>query len=117
MREVAESKGDLEIVHPPVSIIAEPYVAWVDANVARHKTEALAKAYLEYLFTDRGAGDNREARLPAGQRGDSGTKIPPGCPKLDLFPITAIARDWDDANQKFFADNGVMDTVLPPATH
>ena len=46
------SKGDLEIVHPPVSIIAEPYVAWVDANVARHKTEALAKAYLEYLFTD-----------------------------------------------------------------
>ena len=28
--------------------------------------------------------------------------------------ITAIARDWDDAQQKFFAENGIIDTVLKP---
>jgi ABC-type sulfate transport system substrate-binding protein len=31
---------------------------------------------------------------------------------ITLFPITAIARDWDDAQQKFFADDGILDTVL-----
>ncbi len=45
LQEVAEAKGELEIVYPPVSIRAEPTVAWVDANVARHHTEAEARAY------------------------------------------------------------------------
>lgn len=116
LREVAESKGDLEIVHPSVSIIAEPYVAWVDANVARHKTEALAKAYLEYLFTD----EAQETIAKLGFRPINAAildKYSARLPKLDLFPITLVARDWGDANQKFFADNGVIDSVLPPATH
>jgi sulfate transport system substrate-binding protein len=33
-------------------------------------------------------------------------------PRIALFPITAIARDWDDAQQKFFADNGIIDAIL-----
>jgi sulfate/thiosulfate transport system substrate-binding protein len=32
-------------------------------------------------------------------------------PKLQLFPITAIAKDWADARQKFFSDNGIYDVV------
>jgi sulfate/thiosulfate transport system substrate-binding protein len=52
LREVADSKGEPEIVYPPVSIKAEPAVAWVDANDKNPKTLADAKAYLEYLITD-----------------------------------------------------------------
>src|SRR6204780_3562129 len=52
LREVEDSKGDLEIVYPPISILAEPSVAWVDSNVARHQNAADAKAYLEFLYTD-----------------------------------------------------------------
>jgi sulfate transport system substrate-binding protein len=52
IREVNESDGKLQLVYPPVSILAEPYVAWVDANVARRGTRAVAQAYLEFLFTD-----------------------------------------------------------------
>ena len=52
LREVADSKGELEIVYPPVSIKGEPAVAWVDANDTDPKTASNAKAYLEYLFTD-----------------------------------------------------------------
>src|SRR5271156_5784273 len=52
LREVAADPDELEIVYPPVSIRAEPAVAWVDANVKDEKTAAQAKAYLEYLFTD-----------------------------------------------------------------
>jgi sulfate transport system substrate-binding protein len=32
-------------------------------------------------------------------------------PKLDLFPITLIAKDWDDAQAKFFADNALFDVI------
>jgi sulfate transport system substrate-binding protein len=31
---------------------------------------------------------------------------------LTLAPITDIARDWDDANDKFFAENGVIDLII-----
>jgi sulfate/thiosulfate transport system substrate-binding protein len=52
IREVVQAQSKLQIVYPPVSILAEPYVAWVDANVARHGTLAVAQAYLQFLFTD-----------------------------------------------------------------
>src|ERR1700722_13749283 len=61
LREVADAKGKLQIVYPPVSILAEPYVAWVDANVTRNGTEAAARAYLEFLFSD--AAQETVARL------------------------------------------------------
>ncbi len=44
LREVADSKGKLEIIYPPVSILAEPYVAWVDAALAQREKLDDAKA-------------------------------------------------------------------------
>ena len=38
--------------NPPISILAQPAVAWVDANVTKHHSEAFSKAYLESLFSD-----------------------------------------------------------------
>ncbi|MGD0473913.1 MAG: sulfate ABC transporter substrate-binding protein [Candidatus Velthaea sp.] len=52
IREVGESHGELEIVYPPASIRAEPSVALVDADTAKHHSEKLATAYLTYLFSD-----------------------------------------------------------------
>ncbi len=52
LREVAENKDEFEIVYPPVSILAEPAVAWVDANLKDKKIASYAKSYLEYLYTD-----------------------------------------------------------------
>lgn len=110
LREVADSKGELEIVYPPVSIKAEPAVAWVDANVSHHGTADAAKAYLKFLFSP-------EAQHLIAQHGYR--PIDPGVlkkyagilPPLNLFPITAIAKDWEDAQQKFFADNGIFDVI------
>src|SRR5215472_8126990 len=42
-------KGDLELVIPSVSILAEPPVAVVEKVARRRGTEAVAQAYLEYL--------------------------------------------------------------------
>ncbi|WP_294534703.1 sulfate ABC transporter substrate-binding protein [uncultured Rhodoblastus sp.] len=110
LREVAETKGAVEIVYPPLSILAEPVVAWVDANVAKNHSEKLSKAYLEYLFTDEAQNIiAREGYRPFNAA--IAEKYVERLPRLNLFPITLIARDWSDANQKFFAENGVVDAI------
>jgi sulfate transport system substrate-binding protein len=114
LREVVDSKGALAVVYPPVSILAEPFVAWVDAIVARDGKQAVAKAYLEFLFTD----EAQETMASFGYRpinADILKKYADRFPALELFPITLVARDWDDAQQKFFADNGIIDAVYQPA--
>jgi len=115
LREVEANKSELEIVYPPISIHAEPAVTWVDANLSDKKTAAHAKAYLEYLFTT----PAQELFAQYGYRPiDSGilAKNVNRLPIIGLFPITAIAKDWDDARQKFFGDNGIIDNLAVPAT-
>lgn len=111
IREVGESDGKLQIVYPPVSILAEPYVAWVDANVARRGTQAAAKAYLEFLFTDQ-AQTTIASLGYRPYKADALRRASAHLPKITLFPITAVASSWDDAQQKFFAENGILDTVI-----
>lgn len=114
LREVAVASDELQIVYPPVSILAEPYVAWVDTNVARHHSERYARAYLAFLFSEAGQqtiAANGYRPINAGIAKRFSASLPP----LTLFPVTAIAKDWDDANQRFFDENGIVDTVLRPA--
>jgi sulfate transport system substrate-binding protein len=111
IREVAESKGHLQIVYPPVSILAEPYVAWVDVNVRQHGSLEDARNYLEFLFSDAAQEiiadmGYRPYKQPIVQNG--GPRLPP----IALFPITAIARDWDDAQEKFFGENGIIEGAV-----
>jgi sulfate transport system substrate-binding protein len=113
LRQIAESKGDLEIVYPPRSILAEPAVAWVDVNVAKHHTQDAARAYLEFLFTD----EAQEVIAQSGYRPFNANVLARHAkkfPELDLFKVTAIAKDWEDAQQRFFSDNGIIDTVYKP---
>jgi sulfate/thiosulfate transport system substrate-binding protein len=110
--ETEEYRGELEIVYPPVSIRAEPSVAWVDANVARHKTEPYAKAYLEFLYSDQA----QEIIAQHGYRPINPEVLKrhrAQLPQMDLFAVTVVAKDWDEAQQKFFADNGVFDVIHP----
>jgi len=110
LREVAENKDQLQIVYPPVSILAEPAVAWVDANVTDKRIASYAKAYLEYLYTD--AAQETEAQY--GYRPlkpEILAKHADRLPAINLFPITAIAKSWYDAQEKFFGTNGIYDVV------
>lgn len=116
LREVAADKDDLQLVYPPVSILAEPAVAWIDANLTDPRTAAHAKAYLDYLFTD--AAQEQIAQY--GYRpfkpdilARHGEQLPP----IPLFPISAIAKDWSDAREQFFGTNGILDGLsAPPAS-
>jgi sulfate/thiosulfate transport system substrate-binding protein len=111
IREVADSDGRLQVVYPPVSILAEPYVAWVDTNVARRGTLKAAQAYLEFLFTDQAQATIASLGYRPYKE-DVLRESRVHLPKITLFPVTAIARDWDDAQQKFFAENGILDAVI-----
>ncbi|WP_406813283.1 sulfate ABC transporter substrate-binding protein [Mycobacterium sp. M23085] len=113
LREVAANKDELELVYPPVSILAQPAVAWVDANVTDPATAAHAKAYLEYLFTD----SAQELAARFGYRPFQPAILARHADRLrplTLFPITAIARDWSDAREQFFGTNGILDTISAP---
>jgi sulfate/thiosulfate transport system substrate-binding protein len=115
LREVGESKGELEIVYPLVSILAEPSVAWVDVNVKKHKREAAAKVYLEYLFTDVAQElFARNGYRPVNQA--ILQKYRKRLPDITLFPISTVARDWTDAQEKFFGDDGLYGNLHPAET-
>jgi sulfate/thiosulfate transport system substrate-binding protein len=112
--EVQEAKGALEIVYPPLSIKAEPHVAWVDANVERKGTREVAEAYLRFLYTDLGQ-DIIGKHYYRPIQPEALAKYSAQFPEITLFPITAIVRDWDDAQQRFFADQGLFDRIYASA--
>ena len=81
--EVEEARGALEIVYPPVSVLAEPPVAVVDAVVRRKGTTAVATAYLQYLYTEEAqeviARHHYRPTNPVVKCPDGGP-VPPGGP-------------------------------------
>src|ERR1700691_4228442 len=104
--ETEDSGGELQIVYPPVSIRAEPTVAWVDANVAGTRREAFARAYIQFLFTDQA----QEAIAQHGYRpvnADILRRHADRLPPLNLFPVSLLGKDWDEIRTKFFDDNAL----------
>jgi sulfate transport system substrate-binding protein len=103
----------LEVVLPPVSILAENPVAWVDHNVERHHTEAVARAYLEYLYSDEGQELAAQHFFrPKNQTilARYSTRYKP----LELFTVDEIAGGWAKAQQVHFADGGIFDQIYQP---
>lgn len=111
--EIKEAGGDLEIVFPKQSILAEPHVAVVDSNVDRKQTREAAESYLKFLYTD--AGQEIIAKhYYRPSNAEVLAKHASTFPAIDLFPITKVAASWDDAQKKFFAEGGVFDAIYQP---
>lgn len=103
----------VEIVAPPISILAEPPVAVVDKNVDRRGTREVAQAYLEYLYSDVGqdiAGKHYFRPVSENARAKYASQYP----ALKLFTIDEIAGSWSEAQAKHFADGGVFDQIYAP---
>jgi sulfate transport system substrate-binding protein len=108
--EVQEARGELEMVYPSLSILAEPHVAVVDANVDRKGTREVAEAYLKFLYTD-DAQNIIAGHFYRPANEEIGKTFVSTLPEVKRFPITAIAKNWEDAQQKFFADGAVFDGI------
>jgi len=102
--------GKFEIIVPSVSILAEPPVTVVDRFARKHGTEAVATAYLEYLYSDEGqeiAGRNfyrpRSQTILA--------KYAHQFSQVHLFTIDELFGGWQKAQTAHFADGGTFDKI------
>lgn len=109
--EVAEAKGDLDIVYPSVSIRAEPHVAVVDANVDRKGTRPAAEAYLKYLYTPEGQEIiAKHFYRPSNE--EVLKKHSDTLPPIELFAIEKVSKGgWAEAQKEFFAEGAVFDSL------
>lgn len=103
---VAQSPQKYEVVWPPRSILAEPPVAVIDAVVTKRKTGEVAKAYLDFLYSDEGqAIIAKHHYRPRGGKASS-AKLP----NIELFTIDDIGG-WAAAHAQHFADGGTFDKI------
>jgi sulfate/thiosulfate-binding protein len=99
-----------EIVVPSISILAEPSVSIVDKVVKKKGTEAVATAYLEYLYSDEGQEiAARNFYRPRNQA--IAAKYPGNFAKLQLFTIDEAFGGWKTAAKTHFADGGTFDQI------
>ena len=103
----------LEIVVPSVSILAEPPVAVVEKVVRKHGTEAVAKAYLEYLYSDEGQ-DIAGRNFYRPRSATAAAKYATVFQKVNLFTIDEVFGGWQKAQKTHFGDGGVFDQIYKP---
>lgn len=109
------TRGKFEIVVPSLSIKAEPPVAWVDKNVAKHGTRKQAEAYLRFLYTPEGQ------RLAAKHfyRPAEPDKVPAAelarFPKVTTVTIDSAFGGWKKAQAEHFGDGGFFDRIQQAA--
>jgi sulfate/thiosulfate transport system substrate-binding protein len=102
--------GKFEIVVPSLSILAEPPVTVVDKFTKKHGTEAVSKAYLEYLYTEEGqeiAAKNyyRPTLASVAKKYES------QFPKVNFVKIDDDFGGWQVAQKKHFSDGGTFDQI------
>jgi sulfate transport system substrate-binding protein len=104
-------KGRFEIIVPSVSILAEPSVAWVDANVTKKGTEIAAKEYLNTLYS-------KEAQRIAGKNyyrptdPEVSKEFSAQFPDLKLLTIDGDFGGWHKAHQTHFIDGAEFDKIF-----
>jgi sulfate/thiosulfate-binding protein len=112
---LAEFGADkFDIVAPSLSILAEPPVALVDANVDRNGTRKAAQAYLEFLYTPAAqaliAKHHYRPRLPQHAEAADLAKFP----KIELVTIEQAFGGWAKAQPAHFGDGGTFDQLYKP---
>lgn len=104
-------RDKFEIVAPSLSILAEPPVTLVDGNAAKHGTTAVAKAYLEYLYSPVGQrlAAKHYYRPVTPEQADPADLA--RLPKLELVTVADFGG-WQQAQKTHFAEGGVFDQIL-----
>ena len=103
-----------EIVAPSLTILAEPPVAVIDKVAKKRGTIEVAKAYLEYLYSDDGqeiAG--RNFYRPRAEK--AAAKYARQFPRIDLFTIDEVFGGWQKAQRVHFSEGGLFDKIYQSA--
>jgi len=103
-------KGKVDAIHPSVSIVAENPVAVVERTVARKGTGDLARAYLNYLYSQEG----QEIAAKHAIRPSSATvlrKHAATFKPLQLFRVEEFFGSLSEAQKVHFNDGGLFDKL------
>ncbi|PHY92945.1 sulfate transporter subunit [Acetobacter pomorum] len=106
-RDIGPDKFD--IVVPSQTILAEPPVSLVDKNVKAHGTEAVAKAYLEFLFSPEGQkiGAKHYFRpVDPAVLSEYGQVFP----KVETFDVASLGG-WTKLQKDHFSNGGIFDSL------
>jgi sulfate transport system substrate-binding protein len=101
----------LDIVVPSLSILAEPTVTVVDKVADRKGTREVAKAYLDYLYSD-------EGQYLAGKHfyrptsGKAKAKYAAQFPKVELITIDGAFGGWPSATSTYFVEGAIFDQIF-----
>jgi len=102
--------GKVDAVHPSVSIIAENPVAVVERTAAKKGSGELAKAYLNYLYSD----EAQEIAAKHGIRPQNQkilAKYAQTFKPLQLFPVSEYFGSLTEAQKVHFNDGGQFDKI------
>ncbi len=106
-----DTRSKFEIVVPSISIKAEPPVAWVDKNVAKHGTRKQAEAYLRYLYSE----DGQRLAVKHFYRPSEPDKVPAAdlarFPDLPMVTIDTAFGGWKKAHAVHFAEGSLFDRI------
>ena len=97
-------------LHTNTGVDEPDFLAVVDVNAGRHGTIEAAKAYLEFLYTPEAqeiAARNFYRPTDPAVAAKHGATFP----EIRFFRIDAVAKDWNDAYEKFFGAGGVFDQI------
>jgi len=108
LKEFGENKFDMVV--PSLSILAEPPVSVVDKVAERKRTTAVAKAYLEFIYSKEGqeiaARNFYRPRDP-----DAAKKYERLFPRLQLITVDEVFNGWRAAQARHFSDKGTFDQI------
>ena len=106
------TQGQFEIVYPSYTILSESPVAVVDSVADKKGTQAAAKEYLEYLWSE--PAQELAAKLYLRPRNaEVLAKHKADFPEIETFTPNEKFGSWEEIMKKFFADGALVDQLLP----
>lgn len=99
----------VQIVVPSLSILAEPPVTIIDKYADAHGTQAVAKAYLDYLYTKTGQ-DIAAKHYYRPRDAEIAKKYENAFPKIKLVTIDDFGG-WSKVQPQHFNDGGIFDKI------
>ncbi|GLK81057.1 sulfate ABC transporter substrate-binding protein [Methylopila turkensis] len=104
-----------EIVFPSISILAEPPVAIVDANVDKNGSRKAAEAYLNLLYSPEGQSlAAKHFYRPVKPETVSNKADVERFKSINLVTIDDTFGGWAKAQGEHFGDGGVFDQIFKP---
>jgi sulfate transport system substrate-binding protein len=105
------AKTRLEVVYPSVSVRADFPVAVVDKVVDRRGTRAVARAYLQFLYSDEAqqilARHSFRVRNPVVM-----ARYQSQFPQVQLMSVTETFGGWDRVTAEHFKQDGILDQLM-----